>query len=230
MNKFGAITLPIAAPVAGAAAADPFLDYALDFFKTYLNTYGLAAWQAVAPGGVPVKSVRPHDPENCVFNERELPAIYMWRGGGERVEWMAEDYLVSKDQVRVLWVFPNATQEIQHLRDPIINGLLKALSVSFELGRDPCWVVSGDTDPQAPGSGSVFMRWAGALSLYMSKWQQKLLIINTNTEPRKYSAIEAQLDLEEILDRDVGDFYDLTRLDQTILTNGTMVAGQDVFQ
>lgn len=214
IDTFGAITLPIPVPQGKQPVSDLFLFYALDFFRTFLNSRGADAWGAVHPGSLPVKVTFAHDPEQVVFNQEHLPALYMWReenasaqGGGAAAEWLAEDILITNDFVRLMWVFPNAEQSIRRIREPIVNGLIKALAISFEIGRDPSWIVPGDPDPQATTYGSVFVRWAGALSVSLTKWQRKALLIRTTDNQKSYETIEAQLTLQEELLQDVDNRY-----------------------
>jgi hypothetical protein len=147
IDKFGGITLPVAIPQNQEPVADNFLRYATQFFQAFINAKVRDAWQRVQPGRLPVQKTFAHDPEQVVFNQEDLPAIFMWREesggggapfmGGAAAEWIAEDYLASVDFVRVLWVFPNAEQSIRRIREPIVNALVKALTVAFEVGRDP---------------------------------------------------------------------------------------------
>lgn len=216
-DNFGGITLPIATPGVDEPIADKFLFYALQYFQAFVNAKGSVAWNAVQPGKRPIENTFAHDPEQVVFNEKFLPALFMWReesgapgapyAVSTAVEWIAEDYLVSNDTVRVLWVFPNAEQHVRRIREPIVNGLIKALSVSFEFGRDPAWVVPGDTDPQAATLGSVFARWASVLFLTMSRWQRRALQIRmTDNTQRVYETVEARLSLQEVYNQDVSRY------------------------
>lgn len=212
-DRFGAITLPVEIPQGKEPVSDRFLFYALDYFKAFVNAKGARAWNAVQPGQLPIKTTFAHDPEQVAFNTSDLPALFMWRdesgaaGGAfspaSAFEWIAEDYLIANDTVRILWCFPIAEQSIRRIREPILNGLVKAMAVAFEIGRDPSWRVPGDTDGQAATYGSLFVHWAGCMFLAMSRWQRRALVIHTSEGTTKtYETMEARLSLQELMTED----------------------------
>lgn len=160
-DNYGNPTIPLPVPAAGETVTDSGLSRFGDFCKTILNTYGQTAWNAVAPpitgaatsaanGAIPlVRSVLTHNPEQIVFNEKDLPAIYLDRVSGERPYWYAEDYRNTEDRWRLLWVFRPSQQYTQVARNSFTNGIVKVLDRAIEDIRDPAWALASDTDPLA---------------------------------------------------------------------------------
>jgi hypothetical protein len=209
IDRYGAITLPIS-PTTGKpdeSISDPLIDISLQYFQALINHYGGEAWKKVAPGSLPVKTVEANDPEEVEFNERNLPCLFMWRAGGEGsgdsgasagTDWMAEDVRVMRDKIMVFWVFPPARQAFRGFREQFEAGLSKILHVAVEMGRDPAWIVGDDPDPKAKYYGSVYPRYAGWLSMSMSRWQDKVLTISMpNGAEKRYPAMLVTLDVAE---------------------------------
>lgn len=236
-DQFGALALPHPEPGPDDVVTDPFLRYTLSFFQAFINAKASAAWAKTdkAPLQFPVKTVQAFDPTDLSFVLRELPTLYMWRqeSDDDASFWLAEDILVSHEQVSVLWVMPPADEEKQKKRVQFANGIRKDLIVAIELGRDPSWVVPGDTDPQAVTYGSVFPRWAGWSRLHLSKWQRKTLIIENHEANERYpfQAFEARMTLEEVFDQDLTKYDLLDGVDQTETTeDGQVVTDHALFQ
>lgn len=231
-DTFGGITLPIPAPTAGQPVSDPFLYYATAYLQAVVNAKGTAAWQAVKPGGLPISTVFTHDPEQVVFNERTLPALYMWREGSTKTpEWIGEDILVQYDRIRILWVFPNDQQANRRIREPIVNGLVKLIIYAIEIGRDPAWVVPGDTYADAATAGSILWRYAPLVAINFTSWKRGALIIPMlDSRPKTYESVEMTAELSE--DFAVGEdrFDPLLGLDLTETTgDGAVDTEHDVF-
>lgn len=145
-DRFGALELPLVVPSAGHQPGDAALGPLSSFCAAILNAYGTTAWQSVAPGMPCVRTVYTHDPTDYVFNERDLPALYVTRAKG-KAEWLADDWAISRDTITAWWVFPPAQQATQRARDNITNGVVRLLQAAIARGADPAWQWSGDTRP-----------------------------------------------------------------------------------
>ena len=146
VDRFGALELPLVVPSAGHQPGDAALGPLSSFCAAILNAYGTTAWQSVAPGMPCVRTVYTHDPTDYVFNERDLPALYVTRNRG-KAEWLADDWAASRDTITAWWVFPPAQQATQRVRDNITNGVVRLLQAAIARGADPAWQWSGDTRP-----------------------------------------------------------------------------------
>lgn len=147
-DLFGALALPLAVPATGHQPGDAALGPLSSFCAAILNAYGTTAWQSVAPGMPCVRQTFQHDPTDYVFNERDLPALYVTRAKG-KAEWLAEDWCTSRDTITAWWVFPPAQQATQRVRDNITNGVVRLLQAAIARGADPAWQWSGDTSTTA---------------------------------------------------------------------------------
>lgn len=145
-DTFGALALPLVAPGTGHQPGDAALGPLSSFCAAILNAYGTTAWQSVAPGMPCVRVVYTHDPTDYVFNERDLPALYVTRAKG-KAEWLADDWAISRDTITAWWVFPTAQQATQRVRDNITNGIVRLLQAAIARGSDPAWQWSGDARP-----------------------------------------------------------------------------------
>lgn len=160
-DTYGALAIPLPAPPAGGSVADPGLDVMAAFFAAVLNARAQVAWTAVQPpvtglatqpNGLVnpvVRTILEHNPEQIVFDEKQLPAIYLDRVSGEEPIWLAEDYRNTHDVWRLWWVFPTAVQYTQRMRNSFGNGLVKVLDRAIEALRDPAFVWPGDPDATA---------------------------------------------------------------------------------
>lgn len=159
-DRFGDLTIPAPVPATGDAIADRALTLFGNYFQAFLNAYAQTAWTSVAPSQVsatkPTPSVVPvvrrvftHDPREYVFNEADLPALYMTRAKGERYNWMAEDYRVSDDRWTLWWVFQPSQQETQRRRDSFTRAIVQYIDRAIEKVRDAVHAVAGDPDSTA---------------------------------------------------------------------------------
>lgn len=148
-DTFGLLPLPAPAATPGSAVSDPCLDVLLSFFAAVLNAELAAAWSSVHPRseqnalGPAVAFTFGHSPQR-EFIDRKLPALFLFRSGGGAYEDWTADIHRAEEQLTLHWVFPPAKQEQQALRDPIVNGLSKALARAIRDGRHPAWVVASD--------------------------------------------------------------------------------------
>ncbi len=185
------------------AVTDPLLDYVGAFFAATLNQYLAAAWSSVAPGeGDPVRCVRKTDPEDVDFIESDLPCLYLWRQSGAR-ERIADDYVQVQDKLTALWAFPPAPQNTRKRREAFVNGIVRVIDAMLLHGRDPAWVVPGDTNERAAREGSLIQRWAGYTSLVRGPWKRTMLVIRSDSgQSDPYPALEITFDVTETLQRD----------------------------
>ena len=220
--------LPASVPV-----PDPCIGLILDFLATWLNTdeMATAAWAplAGAAGAVPVLRVFAHDPEDVVFDEKHLPALYLWRDSATH-SYRGDDWEDDTTELKMLWVYPLAQQSNQRVRQPYANVITKLIDAGIERGRTPSWVQPGDTDPNASTLGSLFWIFAGFDRLFFKSWTKgKLRIIAADkSDTLDYPAIEMTLELVE------NDVYGLDRYEALLgatlavnnkLTGVTVVSG-----
>jgi hypothetical protein len=195
-------------------AGDPALKYILDFLYAWLVVDGniTAAWastgiptNALSAGGQqigypPVKKLFAYDPTKLLINETSLPSLWLWRANGGDSEWLADDWLVERSVLKLLWVWPEATAENQVKRDSFLNALAKTIQVGLERGRTPSFNVPGDTDPISKFQGSSFWLYAGFMSLVWKRWRPaKVVITLDDGPPRVYYGMEGQIELAENL-------------------------------
>jgi hypothetical protein len=160
-TNYGGMDLPVPSPATGAAVSDPALDKLLAFLKATINARAATAWNVVAtqPGGaMPVVGTFAHDPKDFVFNDKRLPALFLFREDAT-TEQIADDYEIARTNLTLLWVPPDGNPEALARRSPFVNAIDKVVSAAMSLARDPSWVDAGDTDPLAATQGSfVWMR------------------------------------------------------------------------
>lgn len=221
-------------PAAGQHPAnDPALAVLLDFLGCWLLTDGKVAnaWGPV--GGFSseavVRTVYLHDPKDCDFNTRALPALFMWRESAKQ-ELVADDWERETTRVMALWVFPIKTDESFRLRQPFGHVLAKSIGAAIERGRTPTWIQPGDPDsfttqqgPDGLPQGSLFWSYAGFESFKLEDWKKATIILDPNerspTGARDmYPAIEFTFQMEEKLDYGLGRYPELLGADATIIS------------
>lgn len=185
---------------------DGALDYFGAYLQAYLNSYTPIAFHSAFPGVQPVATVYTHDPRKFAFNERDLPALYLFREKSlERPTDIGQDYRINYDNVVLLWVFPTVSrgpQETARVRYPWASGLVKAIDHAIERMRDPCYVAPGDTDPTAPLQGSLVFLLAKVDGFRVMKWERAQIEIDTGRpgERRHYDAIAIGCEMQERLE------------------------------
>jgi hypothetical protein len=115
----------------------------LDYLRTVVNADEGAEWARVAPGTVPVKVAHAHDPNARVFNERDLPALYLVRRRG-RARWAAMGVLVAEDELLIRWVYPPAQQAHQVAREHMAPRVVRSIIRAIERVATPVWVHERD--------------------------------------------------------------------------------------
>lgn len=218
-DTFGAITLPGTPPAPGDdSVGDPLLARLSDFLAAVINAEGAEEWEALAPGSKPVKSVFTHNPNEFDFNEKYLPALFLDRVSGDDWEWFAEDYDISHDTLRLLWIFPNATQDKRRARSGFINRVVKECIHAIELGRHPAYVLDTDQDPAAATLGTNIYNAASIFAIDWAGYSTEPTVIKTSAEPRRYVCVNAKLKLQERRILDPDSFPAASGLDVTITT------------
>lgn len=160
MTTYGATTIPVAVPTnpLTEATGDPALDVWAAYLKAYINAKGSAAWTTVfrrsnnAGQVPPVLATFTHQPTDdtiAPFNEKYLPALFVYRAGGAANSWEATDMRVAMDTITLLWVSPTGAQAAERIRVPFVNALVKLVDAAIEAQRDASYVHPGDTDPTA---------------------------------------------------------------------------------
>lgn len=208
-DSWGAIQIPTLAESATTPAGDPCIRTILQFLKAFVCTdkNATAAWFPVFPGQPPINGIFQHDPSQVVFNTRDLPALYMWRESATH-EWQGEDWLRETTQVKALWVFPlQGVQDLQRLRAPFVNALIKTIVVGIERGRTPSFIAPGDTDPQAATQGSLFYSLAGFEAFSLKSWKTaKLSVQGIDGSSVSYTGVEMTFEMYENLVYGLGRF------------------------
>lgn len=160
-SAYGGLPLPLLAPTEGSEVGDPSATILSGYFAAVLNAYAQPAYSAVVPAvtgftsdSAPlanpvVRKNFTHDPTEEDFAESDLPAVYVWRKGGTRPVWMAEDYRVSEDELVFLFVFQPAPQASRVRVQGFVNAVVKVADAAIESMRDPAYVALGDPDSTA---------------------------------------------------------------------------------
>lgn len=233
-DKYGALPFPITAPSATATVSDPALDTLLAYLKAFANQYGATAWQAVYKANTvlpnnPVVGTFSHDPEYDQFNERDLPALFLFRNTGRHGEDIGEDIRCTYSTLTLWWVFPADRDMHRRVRQrPFLNGMAKLVDQAFRKERDPVYVVAGDTEPTAATEGSVVLLHAGIESIRVGPPQIGEVRIPKGDDVGRYPRVQILLDIEELrtIDKDLfaaldGAEIDFQRSDLTLYQEAT---------
>lgn len=201
-DTFGAIQFPVAVPAAQTAAGDPALTTLASYLSAVLNANCGAAWAAsgVCPGRNVVERAYTHDPR-VLFDDSKLPALYLWCFKG-RLEDIAADIAADIRTLNILWVLEGGQEDHQTKRLPMFNAVAKAVRRAVRIGRDPSWIVAGDTDPSAATEGSLLMEHARISRITVGPYQpQNVEIFITDGEgrPMPFPALAMSFDITEFL-------------------------------
>jgi hypothetical protein len=171
-DLLGALAIPIPVPAAGKTVADPFLDYLGDFLQAAINADAKAAWTAVHPAVVkphsvplPVAFVKRHNPNEADFRSGDLPALFVYRASTGKRTRIGPEWTLVPTTIHILWVPPRAQQKHLSLRQSYRHAVEAAIERCLQTGRDPAWVVAGDSDPSAATAGSHFFSYAKLFEL-----------------------------------------------------------------
>ena len=219
---FGDLQFPVQVPGATDSVHDPALDKIGAYLAACLNANLNASWGAVNPGQPFVKVVQTNSPSDSTFNEKDLPALFLWRNAMNN-EQTTDDWTEVISDVTLLWVPQNAVQAKRSLRSPGVNGFTKVVTRALELGRTPAWIDAGDTDPTAATLGSVLLERARLFRWpYLTNSKYDTVTIQKGNVQGSYSAFTANLRISEITNWDesfdsiTGSNRDVSKLDETI--------------
>lgn len=204
MDSYGALPIPVPAPAAGDSVADPALNVLGRYLRAVLNRYAVPAWASVAPGQDVVKTATATGAEDQTFNERDLPALFLWRTN-ENFARIADDWETDTSTVSVLWVPRPGPQAQLALRATFYNAVCKLINTALWNSRDPAWVDPTDPDPLASVLGSSVCARAGLL-YQLTKQQSRpytLTIQIDDAEPRAYPGILTTFEIAERFEPDL---------------------------
>lgn len=212
-HTFGGLQLPVPVPenARTEATSDPFLDTVVAYLKAVINAQTGDAWRAIAPGTAnPVIATGTHNPGKEAFRSNALPALFAWRADNTARAAKLGGWDAVVTTINVLWVPPRAQQETLRLRHPFRNAIEKAIRYAFIVGRDPSWVIEGDTYYDAQTEGSVFIRYAGASKIDLGIFQRHELVVQFDEgKPDVFDALLIPLEITEVLSAVEGTFDDL---------------------
>jgi hypothetical protein len=227
-DHFGALRFPAQIPGPKDSVHDPALDCIAAYLSACLNDQLGASWQAVNPGRKFVESFTTNGPGD-EFNERLLPALFVWRSGSID-EPATDDWLETVTDVSVTWVPQNAVQAKRGIRSTGVNGFHKVVSRALALGRSPAWVDPSDTDPTSKTLGSVLITRAELFRwpfVTMSKMDQ--VTIQKGTLVDVYPAFTVMIKIHEITKWDES-FDSISMTDRAVskLDNTTTSGGFNI--
>lgn len=218
-NPGGTVTPVANPPIADEGIGDPLLQFLGSYLQTILNVYGITLWQQVMPGTPLVVTVKLHDPTKDGFVTSGLPALYVYRSEdlATQVEWVADDYRSAIGQIHIVWVPPDDVVDKRRLRVSIGNLVLKLIDSAVENDRDPQWIVTGDTDPQAAANGSQLLAYTGAewFDNPKAKWIKISLPMQSSGDPKTYDALQIDMTVRELLLRDITRYAPSPSVDAT---------------
>lgn len=204
-DAFGLVQAPMAVPDVGFAAGDELITTLLTYLQAFLNDNATTAWQTVAPNTKPVESVQAAEPP-LAFTEKLLPALFGYRGGETKEDWIGDGVLVSTSDVTILWVMRITTQDNQKKRIAFRNAIGKLVNMGIERGRTPSFVIASQTvptnpdyDPIAATQGSLLYPLLGAWSLNYRKSRPRAFVDArpTKVDQQPFDALEMTLELCE---------------------------------
>lgn len=203
-DTLGLATIPIAAP---AAATDVVGDMLLQrlgaFLQAAINANGNTAWRTRHGGASAnvVEYVFYHNPDR-LFDERRLPALYLWRSSFSRSR-DADLVLKQTSRITIYWFEEPAQEARDIVRAPFEASVYSIMQQVLFRERDPSWVATGDTEAMAATRGSFLpthlgYNWAlltGGNELTLSKTIEDGDGPKTNV----FRGLATGLDVEEIL-------------------------------
>ncbi len=174
-DTFGGITIPVGVTT---PAGDPMLGKIGAFIQAVANNYVATAYDATKMGaGMPTEQpiatvFAGVEPERYTFDDRQLPALFVYR---KRLEFAqrTQDDEDSSGEVLALLIFPHDDYSHIQKRLSIWNAIARVIAAAFTSGLHPSWV---DPDDATPGAASV-LESANAIKLSVA----------TSTSAQSYS-------------------------------------------
>jgi len=228
-DRYGGMYIPVPVPLTAgsfpveANAGDILLGYLANFLAKIIQVYAGDVWDSVSPSTPIVKTTLAQDPEDN-FNEAMLPCLYVYRPAREtreaieKFEQVADDYRFQKGRIEVRWILNSVQQANHRKRNQLIDAVRKVVDRAMHVGRDPAWIVPGDTDPLLPDStpnpsydpkaalqGSSLLNYTGAAVLELdhaapSVYSHKMML---PAPQRHYDELRLSITVEELLERDL---------------------------
>jgi hypothetical protein len=202
-------------------AGDPLLFYLGSYLQTVINSRCGAAYGSLDPrpgtalNNLAVIEVDYVDPDDHSFNARDLPAIFIYRDTfpAERI---ADDMYEQNSHVGIQWVpRPDNLQRRQEVA-PFVNAIAAVINRALIRGRDPGWIVAGDTDPDAAYFGSSLLGWSG-VDRPFKLIESKRKPVTIEGHEGEYSSLKVILQSNELLHEDPAlRYFTPTLLDQQI--------------
>lgn len=205
---YGLLSIEDAQAEANVAAGDPLLTKLGAACQAIVNARCGALWASVCPrpkanGGAPqpVVAVFEHDPNERVFNARDLPAFFLFREKIAPQEWAAEDLLLRKSTIKLIWVFPREPQEKTRIQSPMVNAVSSAIGAALWNGQDAAWVDPTDTNPKATTAGSLIVERMGLWTIQVGEGRMRPVKIDMldGSKRLEFAAFELSIDVEEQL-------------------------------
>ena len=213
-DAYGMLPLPVTVAEGDVAIGDPLLDKLLAFFEAVIMHDCADAWNIASGnnGNQPlVKRTFAHNPADQAFRKMTTPALYLWRESIGTAVWRAADYRIRPSELILRWVpFAPNSQERKRVWEPFFNAIPSALDAAVERGRNPGWMVTGDTDQMADTLGSYVYKYINVWKLLVDVSAAKRVTLTIplegNTPPRTFQAIDIPIGLEERLNEDSTKF------------------------
>lgn len=219
-DAFGAISFPVDTPNDDESAGDPGLSYIGSFLKAAINAACTDEWDTVCKGRNAVDFVVLNDPAST-FDESRLPALYLFRSSfAPKI--IADDYLEDAGQITCYWVMEPAQEEHIKARSNMVNAIMKSAFRALVKGRDPAWIVDGDTDTAAAVRGSFLWRYAGidrATVVTPKPLTLQLNKLDANERQMTYSGLAMMVQIREVSSTDASIGRQPNASDGTITTN-----------
>src|SRR5688500_15130499 len=160
-DTYGGLPFPIPAGDFGATARDPALEAICSYLTAVIQSKCSVAWAAIAPGEkAVVASAWWTHPDHVLLNPGQLPALFVWRGRATRTR-LSDDILRAVTPLNILWLLYRQQAVKREIWAPFQVSVANVIHASLAKGRDPAWVVAGDTTANAATRGSVLIKQAG---------------------------------------------------------------------
>jgi hypothetical protein len=225
-DKFGSLPLdPVPSPVRGETkgdvigsfqqpAGDNLIFYLGEYLKTVINAKCGPAWAQIekfdsktmsASGRLPVNELDYVDPEDRAFNARDLPALYLYRDSFPATK-VGDDMYAQTSRVAAYWVPSPAVLQRRQERATFVNAIAAVINRAIIRGRDPSWIVPGDTDPDAADFGSSLLIWTGCYAP-IALVESKRSVVQIEGHEGTYTGLKVLLQTKELLHEDLALRY-----------------------
>jgi hypothetical protein len=153
-HLYGAIRIPLevtaeagsTVPGADPKGSDPLTHYIGLYLQAVANADAGAEYNSLSPGKKPVEFVITHDPERLGLNEKELPALYVFRDELRDHDQIGEDRRHEVTKLVALWIPRAVPTEKERTRSGFhFTKLSKTWDAACAVGRHPAFHVPGDT-------------------------------------------------------------------------------------